>query len=403
MMNTGIKVINSNVTVVDCTFSGWKEAIRAEGNTEITMINSKIIDTRNNRNSIKDEKCNFFKVKRKDRCFCSSGKKYKNCCLKTLQKLNLDESKNICLLIGNGFNISANKYLERKEQAIGMDSSEFLGWNIKSPQENIPFLDHLPYLKEFLNNNDIKGFDKLNNFEKVEKINQWAKDNNSKLLICELKHYIAIAFSSFQKEFDKKDISKWKGTSILKALEGRLSYAISLNYDLVLESVLDIVNINYKRVGSRTEAETKVKILKPHGSIDFDVSGIRVPLKYPLVNVVDNNDCGIQVIERANLLKCRTEVDIVLPLDYSYQTEYQWIKPGYDYIRKAGKEFTDLIIFGVSYGECDRKEIDLIIDSLSESSRVTVIDTKVSQELLKKLCSKVGSTNVNVIKDINKI
>ena len=179
-------------------------------------------------------------------------------------------------------------------------------------------------------------------------------------------------------------------------MKDKLSYIISFNYELVLENALKKANIPYRRVGLYEE-DKGIAILKPHGSIDFDVLGINVPLSLPINSYKDRNDMPIRKIEENNLITRRCECDIILPLEESYQKEYQWIKPGYDELSKYGNQIDNLIICGMSYWECDKEEIDYILDSTSKDAFITIVNKVENPELIKKIYSKFDKNKVQTI------
>lgn len=215
-------------------------------------------------------------------------------------------------------------------------------------------------------------------------------------MICELKYYIDIAFSYFQMEFDKKDISKWAWIKVLKLMKDKLSYIVSFNYELVLESALNDAGILYRRVGLQEEKQG-IGILKPHGSIDFDIRGVRSPLTIPINSYKDRNDMPIKKIKKSNLISRRCECDIILPLEESYQKNYQWIKPGYDELNRYGDKIDNLIICGISYWECDRGEIDYILESINKDAFITIVNKTENDKLMEKIYLKFNREKVQTI------
>lgn len=401
----------SSVFVQNCTGIRVNDTkfVEADNDCDVSIINNKFIIN----NNIKDDTVKIHKaVKERGKnkpCLCGSGKKSKDCCLGLMNKLNLNKSKNICLIIGNGLNYSVRSYLDKKNMPINMDSSHFFKWDIKSMECNKKFIEDLPTLKKYINESDLfreymenlGNERKINSFDIVEDLNKKAYENikknidvkEAKIMLEELKYYIAIAFSYFQLEINKKNLSEWIWVKLFKLMRGKISYIISLNYELVLEQALEYAGLKYRREGLNEEKQG-FGILKPHGSIDYDVKGIDVHVQLPIKSLIYRNDFPIRKINKNNLLSKRTEIDIVLPMEKSYQSNYQWIKPGYDKIKDNGKKIDHLIICGVSYWGCDRSEIDRIIDSINNNSIVTVINPNVNEELQNKLRSKFKQENI---------
>jgi hypothetical protein len=293
----------------------------------------------------------------------------------------------IGLCIGNGLSIDLrNKYSKDLSE---FDTYHFLKWDVKSPTHNREILCDLPILKKYLS----KYTETNDSFEIVESIieNNPSNDNfENAILLCELQHYIAYAFSTYQNKIDKLDIRTWHWTKWLNYHKDYLEFFVSFNYDLVLEKSLKSAGIKYRRVGPRNEKEGKF-ILKPHGSIDFEIEPGSIKtahMRYPLRNAILKNDCEIFSLDSRNLLDVRKEVDIVLPNEYSTQQNYQWIKPGYEWIKNKGYLFTHFIFAGIAYRKCDQEEINFIIDNLSPNTKIIVINPNPCEELIQVLNEK---------------
>ena len=308
--------------------------------------------------------------------------------------------RKIGLLVGNGFTTSATEYLGND---FNYNTTNFFGWDIKTPgNEESMFLDKLPMLKEALsriNKQDIQ----LKDFYKIEKIineiesynssNYFTSQFNSGVLLCEVQHYLAIAFSLFQLEFEKYNISDWKWVEWFKKYGREVLFCLSFNYDLILEKTLDECSLKYRRVGI-IEEKDGILILKPHGSIDYEIDNYAIsmpPITYPLKNAIYRNNCPIIPLDKKSLLKPRKEVDIVLPTEYSVQLNYQWVKPGYECLTNEGNIFTHFIIVGISYWECDRPEIDYVLNCLNPDTKIILADPKPKEDLLCKLTERFST------------
>jgi hypothetical protein len=302
--------------------------------------------------------------------------------------------RRIGFLVGNGLSISATQYLKDEFQ---YNTSQFFSWDVKTPgQEQSDFLYNLPRLNSALEKIDNK-YAICKDFDKVNKILEYIKQSensatfkrsfDSAITLCEMQHYLAIAFSKFQIEFDKKDISNWEWVSWFKMYGQEVLFCLSLNYDLVFERILERCNIKYRRIGVEKDKEGLL-ILKPHGSIDFEIADNAIdmgPSIYPLLNAVCRNNCPIKALSSSELLKPRKEVDIILPNEYSYQSNYQWIRPGYECIQREGNIFSHFVIVGVSYWDCDRPEIDLVLNSLLPNTHIIIADPYPNDTLIKIL------------------
>ena len=170
-----IKVENGScVNIKNCIFEGLngKNVISCDA-TSTVNIKENIFKKSDDVNI--DNK--FFKIHtdyknrgKNSKCKCGSNKKQKDCCLKIIQKLNLNESKNICLVIGNGFNISARNYLKDTNQELELNTADFFNWEIESiSKKGECLIDDFPILKKYL---DKVEYEK--SFEKVQELNDFA-------------------------------------------------------------------------------------------------------------------------------------------------------------------------------------------------------------------------------------
>lgn len=392
-MNKNRGVITGGIYIKDSKYVELN-GVDLEGKLTVEDSDVKLKDV--NFTGYENEQDNFIlhdkkikKICRNDKCICGSGKKYKDCCENIFK-----DTINVCLLTGNGLTISALLHLNLNK----IDTHDFFNWDVSYKEDkNKKILEDLPLLSEYLSKKDLS----CDNFSIVEDINEFAcrKDipkavSQGSDLLNELRHYICMSFSKFQIDFDKNDISDWNWVKFLRALKYNISYAVSFNYDLVLERAMECAGISYSREGMYSEI-SGVGILKPHGSIDFDSSSIicNNTAYPPKINSYRTNSI-LERVDTSRLLSPRKEVAIILPNEYSYQTEYQWIKPGYEKIEANGKKITHLIIGGLSYCRQDRKEIDLIIDSLDENAKVIVINKGENLDLAKKLESKFKKENI---------
>lgn len=330
-------------------------------------------------------------------------------CLIQNKEININQIRkngDTLILIGNGLNFSLREFLD-----IDIKTSNFFSWkSIEFNNSKLSIEKSFPILYKKLK--DVLYIDK--DFDKVEKIILDAKKNiqnnndirSNKILLCEIEHYLMIIFSNYQKIIDDKNIEKWSWTKYFDMEHKKIYAIVSLNYDLVVEKILSNLRIEYSRIGVSNESGG-IPIFKPHGSIDFWGIGIDSPISYPISNIISRNDTPIISLKRDELLMPRIEVDIVAPTQASELESFQWIKPGYDLLINHGKEVKKLIICGVSYWGCDRKEIDLIIDNINPNCEVININPdKTSNDIKEfgnKIISKIGKKRYKQINDIKEL
>jgi len=298
--------------------------------------------------------------------------------------------KSILMIVGNGLSLDLRKFVA--PQLEKWNPTYPLQWDLYTPGNlAVSWLQSLPKLNKIISSLRQKE-PKISDFAIFNKSLQFAKCNSGPrfdkaLLEAEMQHFLAIAFSYFQLEVDKINFDSWVWNEWFNTYGRHIQGAVSFNYDLVLESAMKQSGLSVRRFGVVSESQG-VYVLKPHGSIDFDINGIVVPVEYPIQIACIRNNSPLKHLKRSELLEPRTEADIVLPYEYSTQLDYQWIKPGYDWIQQNGAIFTHCIIVGLSYGKCDRREIDFILNSLSTKTRIIVVNPKPSRDLMNKLKEK---------------
>src|SRR5690606_36665142 len=92
---------------------------------------------------------------------------------------------------------------------------------------------------------------------------------------CQVRRFLAISYSKLQQEIDKIDNFDWRWLNWFKEHNNQIVFAISFNYDLLLENTLKDLNVLYFRT-STTEPNLGIPIFKPHGSIDFELYGVHI-------------------------------------------------------------------------------------------------------------------------------
>jgi hypothetical protein len=153
---------------------------------------------------------------------------------------------------------------------------------------------------------------------------------------------------------------------------------INYNYDIWLERLLNVHGLPFNIEGFQTN-NTKIKILKPHGSISFSFQVKTVA------------DFTIRHLEYDNITQEVSQFDIkydfnndfpivnaiIPPAGDSNRTNMSWIKvlrqSISDRIQSASSEDT-LIIFGLSYWHVDRTEIDEILTQIHPQINVKLVN-----------------------------
>jgi len=280
----------------------------------------------------------------------------------------------IGLIVGNGLPIDLRGFLSPSLEV--WDPQHPLDWQLWTPgKRDTHLLKSLPGFAKAIE--EIKqmegGFSDFDIFDRIlQRLTRTPDpDFERALLEAEVRHFLAIAYSHFQLQVDSLDIEGWPWLTWIRGSKAELVGVVSFNYDLIIERALEDAGLRFHRFGVRLE-DTGIPILKPHGSIDFDVEEIRMPVKYPLQNVALRNDFPLRRLDRIEFLQPRTEADIVLPNEYSPQANFQWIRPGYKWFQEIGSSLTRCIFMGLSYWECDRPEIDFLLGTLRADTELIV-------------------------------
>lgn len=333
--------------------------------------------------------------------------------------------KSIGLIVGNGLSLDIVDFLSNSHPSLkkSWNPQKPLSWILPTPEQlHIPFFPcSLPRLAAFVDKIKQEGKE-LSDFDIFERICKDIVENNEFHKPCipafgdrsdfyeaeaekylalsyieaEARHFLAIAYSHFQLQLDSFDIKGWPWLEWINESNKELISIVSFNYDLILETALDKSGATYRRFGICTE-KNGIPILKPHGSIDFEVKGIMMPTGYPLKNVAIRNDFPIKILAREELHRARTEADIVLPREYSPQAIFQWVNPGYVHFQEVGPTLTHCVFLGLSYWYCDQPEIDFLIKHLNQRTKIIVANPKPSKEFMEKLNSKF--TDIELWKD----
>ena len=293
------------------------------------------------------------------------------------------------VIVGNGLGIDLFDYL-------GIDMSTASPFSFDVPYKGGKLFDELQYLRKWLETKgDKNDYDVIDEF-----IMNNPRDDRSEWIHCDLRRYLSMAYSYVNGIILEKWKPDWKWQRWMNRRYSEIVEIVSFNYDLVLETMLKKSSLDFYRVGSLEEKTPKgLPIFKPHGSCDFDITGIKINSNI-FKNFTYLNQSGlVKVVTDDELYEPRTEADIVLPFEYSPQCDLSWIKDGYELTKKKAKEANRALIIGISYMECDRNEINSILENLKRDLLIQYVSPKKNPELELKL--KTISKNVESI-DPNK-
>lgn len=286
----------------------------------------------------------------------------------------------IALIIGNGFSMSYSYYANLGEQ---WDTQKPLSWKIPCPTTQQPFLSSLPRLTKVIE----EASEELSDFEIFKKTLSYPDFTTT----LEARHYLTIAFSNYAllQASSLDGHSDWSWYRWLKEHKSNIIGALSLNYDLLLENILKKEGVEFFSFQENHHGYG-IPLVKPHGSVDFDISSqaISYTPTYPLRNFVDLNNTPITRLESKDLLFPRRQALCIVPNEANKYADYQWVKPANEVLKNTLKECTHCLFIGISYFECDRPEIDSIIDSLPDSTQVIIANPSPPIEMVNKVVKR---------------
>lgn len=156
---------------------------------------------------------------------------------------------------------------------------------------------------------------------------------------------------------------------------------INYNYDIWLERLLLLNEIDFKVEGFENEKDPKIKIIKPHGSISFS---FRAKVNGPFTIRKSELDDITQEISEFDIIYDFKEQypivnAIIPPAGDSNRCAMGWLKV----LRQKIKEKIDLsankdrlVIFGISYWHVDRAEIDEMLTNIDSGIEVNLINPR---------------------------
>lgn len=297
------------------------------------------------------------------------------------QMASREWAPSIALVVGNGL----TKDLLGKFSELGIDSSRPLSWDFNVPfGSTIPWREAFPELAKQMEISPVPP-NEYNLFKAL-----LLENNNNSELETRVREFLRFAYSDLQMQMDPLDKSATAWTSWLRDHARYLDVLISFNYDLLLEDLLGAAGV--KVLPYDFESESGILFLKPHGSIDFtqnliDLKVNGVDTKHAPTVFVGGNDAPLVHIARPHLGEHPLEAYIVLAGEDSPYLHLQWVEEGSRRFVQRAKSITHCIFLGLSYWECDRKELDSILESLSSLAIVIEANPHPNEDFQRKVIS----------------
>lgn len=208
-----------------------------------------------------------------------------------------------------------------------------------------------------------------------------------KIIRYQLRLFLCAAFAHFDDALANVEFKSWNWSKWIKKNRSEIKIILSLNYDRIMERTVKSVTCRPVRYLHQGYDPGAVNIFKPHGSIDFRVGVIKIDRSVYWGGLIfELNDTPIDVVQDVH--SGGIMPDIVLPMEYSKISDFQFVKPGYERISGLSGEIDRCVLAGVSYWEQDRPELDRILDSLSADTAIVVVNPASVTDLMSKLGEK---------------
>lgn len=293
---------------------------------------------------------------------------------------------NVLMLIGNGLSMDLRQTFRSELEA--WHTACPLSWDLEHPELGLPLRKLFPVAFKALAKYPGNDFDRMTALLDVE----GSMEGHP---VVELRHYLVMAFSLFQREVDRLPLQNWRWWKFFHENSHRISTIVSFNYDLVAERTASRAGIRPITLGMPEPLPMPFDgfrhrtsyLWKPHGSVDYrpGKGGIVIPATYPLMNWVVDNNVQLEWCPPDEWTLPRIEADVVVPTEVSRYRHFQWVVPGERWVRRNGKAWDTCVIVGISYAACDREEIDIVLNSLPSTAEVFVVDPSPSGALLQQL------------------
>ena len=197
--------------------------------------------------------------------------------------------------------------------------------------------------------------------------------------------YLFIFYNNEIKDDELKRIldNEWGWGSLIKnAYENEDIESITIityNYDIFLERILHLLNLEFQMVGFDTNS-SKLRLIKPHGSISFRSKRTTVRDSFSIKYNRDSLGGGIEdliVDEEVDFENISSINTMIPPSGESERYKLMWASTLREEVKETVNTMTeddDVIFGGLSYCNVDRPEIDSIITGLSVDTNVKIIN-----------------------------
>jgi hypothetical protein len=317
--------------------------------------------------------------------------------------LDLTLQRRVLLVVGNGVTLDL-VFSHARNELGSWNTGQPLSWNLSTPgMPSVPLLESFPRLARALGAPDVQAartdFDRfaiLSNRVNADRTSgpsfpgAEGGGGDYGYLKTQLRVFLLVAFSQFQAQMERVDLHTWAWVSWLHSMRGRLAEVISLNYEKVIERAIDAAGLlPHMAQPCGPPSPGTVAVYKPHGSIDFEPTGVVISAEnmFPFGERwgVQDIDTPVRRVPRSRLLEGRFGSDIVLPAEYSKLGAFQWVRPCYAAMPERFERVRYCVTAGISYWNEDREELDAIMAALPDAAEIVIANPNPPPDLIQRL------------------
>lgn len=339
--------------------------------------------------------------------------------------------RKLLLILGNGFTID---FIDSINKASVIDVKNLFskGHTVKFPENNKPGFLSYKYCPSLwlLGARPNKGINSMSIIEEIITCSnmlfeylQLAGTNNARLKLIETENqslyikayseliaYLRFLFIEYNNKITDTEIEEfitrtnWGWALFFKEMCSRYDKIdiITYNYDIWLERILTTLNLEFSIQGFGNES--RINIIKPHGSISF-VSHSGKSVLYNINYAIDANGVGIEQLRVAYQELEQYDKNFLIPPagDSSRHLTNTWAKELREYALSAVEtidDIDDVIICGMSYWHVDRKELDALLINLNQEANLVLLNPDPPKDLNAVLVSLFKNYTVYTSSDI---
>lgn len=335
-------------------------------------------------------------------------------------------SKKIFCLLGNGFTIDFLSQFSNKE--IDVSNLFRFGDHVLHPAAKKPGFLSFRWCKELwlLGGRPQVSYEEsvaiieevitCMNVQYARKLPQRDGERYRKAY-AELAWYLKFLFVHYNEsisnvELDSQTVQNWKWLRWLQHLDKNEEieeiHIVTYNYDLWLERTLTSAGVGFQVIGVENGGQSaKLKIYKPHGSIDFaHINDNLEDAATFAIHAYDPHDAQKDKVKKVSSKyeKYWLQNLMIPPAGEATRVKGDWAGGLRESIIKCAEnliETDEVYIAGISYGSVDRFELDEILTSINSNCPVHLVNPRPSRIFSAVLASLfigfISYTNIDPI------